>query len=105
MGGQSPLSDGEDWDRWPRPRDRNRWKWEVRDRWLPWLRGLPHATVIVGNDQSFWTRAGETETGVSFWTSGLNTVSDIVLCKIHDEFAIEENLVSNPFIPEVPREQ
>jgi hypothetical protein len=92
----------EDWERWPAPRDRNRWKAEVRDRWVPWLRGLPHATVIIGNDAAFWTRVGETENGVSFWTSGLNTVADTVLCKLHDDFSIYENVITNPFIPATP---
>lgn len=83
----------EDWSNWPKPRDRNRWKSEVRDRWLPWLRSLPHATTITGNGGSFWSRAGEADNGVSFWTSGLNTVSDTVLCKLHDDFEVYETPV------------
>jgi hypothetical protein len=83
----------EHWDHWPAARDRNRWKAEVRDRWVPWLRDLPHGTTVIGNDAAFWTRCGMTDNGVSFWTSGLNTVSDIVLCKLHDEFVVTEEVI------------
>jgi hypothetical protein len=83
----------EDWERWPQPRDRTRWKAEVRDVWVPWLRGCSHGTMVLANDSAYWTRLGMADNGVTFWVSGLNVVSDMVLCKLHDEFVVVDEVI------------
>lgn len=88
-----PLSEcrraGEDWSNWPKPRDRNAWKAEVRDRWQPLLDALPADTVVQGNGAAYWTKdPGKNPQGGDVWVSGYNQVSTIVLLKMHDEFEV-----------------
>lgn len=59
---------------------------------------LPIGTTVLANSGSFWTLC-KVVNGVSFWASGLNTVSDVVLCKLHDSF--EPSEPSDPLLPEI----
>jgi len=49
--------------------------------------------MVLANDSAYWTRLGMADNGVTFWVSGLNVVSDMVLCKLHDEFVVVDEVI------------
>jgi len=70
-------------------RTRAEWKNEVRDPWASRLDDVEHGRVIAGmslagEPTTHWTKIG---TGFRcMWQSGLNVVSTVVLCRLHDSF-------------------
>lgn len=90
---------------WPSPRNREQWKAEVRDRWLPWLNDLPVGTTVLANGNTFWTRieppAQSMASAQGWWVTGPNRVSTPVLLKMADDFVVVD-VDSNPLAEPAP---
>jgi hypothetical protein len=79
---------------WPAPRNREQWKAEVRDRWVPWLNDLPVGTTVLGNNGAYWTRVqppAQSMPQSGWWMSGPNRVGVATLVRLYDDFVVVDD--------------